>query len=388
VDDPSEPAFTDVVDVAMRAYDYAPASEPTLTTTLKVLQTIRGLKVGKAPGPNGIPNRVLRYLANGATTFLTKVFNAVLWRPYFPPVWKHARVVAILKSVKVPTLPSSYRPVSLLDTVGKVFEILLTRVPQQVNEQFGFRPKHSTTLQLARLVERVNRSYDERRLIATVFLDVAKAFDTVWVKGLLYKLTVLNFPSYLVKTVSSYIDCRIFQTSFQLATSTHRVMRAGLAQGGLVSPVLFSLSVRDIPTPSRHVELTQYADNMALIATSRYLSVPFGYLDAYLGRVVLWHLDLRIAINVSKSTAVLFAKTARCFRQLRPMFFHGEPIEWVEAARYHGVTLDTQLTWSAHVNQVRKRTAQRLGVLGPHLKREVACASETVCCSTSSSFDL
>jgi hypothetical protein len=116
-------------------------------------------------------------------------------------------VLPILKPGKDPTQPSSYRPISLLDTVGKLFvKILLTRFLREVNErgllrdeQFGFRRKHSTTLQLARLVERVNRNFDERRLTGAVFLDVAKAFDTVWVKGLLYKLTVLNFPSYLVK---------------------------------------------------------------------------------------------------------------------------------------------------------------------------------------------
>jgi hypothetical protein len=112
---------------------------------------------------------------------------------------------------KDPTLPSSYRPISLLDNVGKLFEkILLTRVLREVSErgllrdeQFGFRPRHSTTLQLARLVERVNRKFDERLLTGAVFLNVAKAFDTLWVKGLLYKLTLLNFPSYLVKTTSS-----------------------------------------------------------------------------------------------------------------------------------------------------------------------------------------
>jgi hypothetical protein len=86
---------------------------------------------------------------------------------------------------------------------------------------------------------------------------------------LLYKLTVLNFPPYLVKTKSSYLDCRTFRAFFQSATSTRRGMRAGVVQGGLVSPVLFSLYVNDIPTPSRHVELAQYADDTALVATSR-----------------------------------------------------------------------------------------------------------------------
>jgi hypothetical protein len=51
------------------------------------------------------------------------------------------------------------------------------------------------TLQLARLVERVKRNFDERQLTGAVFLDVAKAFDTVWIKGLLNKLTLQNFPS-------------------------------------------------------------------------------------------------------------------------------------------------------------------------------------------------
>jgi hypothetical protein len=275
-----------MVNEAMRAYEYAPASEPKLTSLSEVLQAIRGLKVGKAPDPNCIPNQVLRRLHKRAITFLTKVFNAVLRRQYFPSAWKHAHVVSILKPGKDPTLPSTYRPISLLDTVGKLFErILLARVLREVSErgmlrdeQFGFRPRHSTTLQLARLVKRVNRSFDERWLTGAVFLDMAKAFDTVWVKGLLYKLAVLNFSSYLVKTISSYLDCRTFQTSFQ--TATCRGIRTGVAQGVLVSPVLFSLYVNDIPTPSRHDELAQYADDTALVATSHSPSLLVGYLEA------------------------------------------------------------------------------------------------------------
>jgi hypothetical protein len=74
-----------------------------------------------------------------------------------------------------------------------------------------------------------------------VFLDMARAFDTVKIDGLLYKLTLLNFPSYLVLTISSYLKGQTFEASFQTATSYRRVMRAGVAQGG---PVLFSLCQR------------------------------------------------------------------------------------------------------------------------------------------------
>ena len=124
-------------------------------------------------------------------------------------------------------------------------------------------------MQLARLVERITRNFGEKRLTDAVFLDVAKAFDTIWIDGLLYKLTLLNFPSYMVHTISSYLWGRMFEASFQTATSSRRGMRAGVDLGGLISPVFFRLYVNDMPSPSHHVELALYADDTAIIVTSR-----------------------------------------------------------------------------------------------------------------------
>jgi hypothetical protein len=201
-------------------------------------------------------------------------------------------------------------------------------------------------------------------LTGAVFLDVAKAFDTVWVTGLLYRLTVLNFPSYLVKTVSSYLDRRTFQTSFQSATTTY-VMRTGVAQGRLLSPVLFSLYVNEIPTRSRHVELAQYAEYTAVVVTSSDPSFIVGYLEAYLGRLELCFRNWRIGTNVSKSTAVLFAKAGTRVRQPRPVQFLGEPIEWVQSAPYLGVNVDSLLSWSALVGQVKIEAAKNWACLAP-----------------------
>jgi hypothetical protein len=62
-------------------------------------------------------------------------------------------------------------------------------------------------------------------------------------------------------------------------------MRSGVAQGELVSPVLFRLYVNDVPTPSLHIELAHYADDTALVVTSRSLSLLINYLEAYLCRL-------------------------------------------------------------------------------------------------------
>jgi len=137
------------------------------------------------------------------------------------------------------------------------------------DEQFRFRPRHSTTLQLAHLVEIITRNFGEKGPTGTVFIDVDKAFDIILIDGLLYKLTLLNFPSYVVHTISSYLRGRTFEASFKTGTSSRRGMRAGVAQGGLISPVLFTLYVNDMPSLSHHIDLAFYADHTAIIATSR-----------------------------------------------------------------------------------------------------------------------
>jgi hypothetical protein len=172
----------------------APASETKLTNPEDVQEAIKGLMVSKALGPNGFPNKAVKHLPQRAVSLLVLVFNAILFAHHFPTVWKHIRVISILKPEKDPALPSSYRPMSLLDMIGKLFEkILLARILHEVNvhglmrdEQFGFKPKHNTPLQLACLVERITRNFGEKRLTGAVFLDLAKAFDTVWIDGLLY----------------------------------------------------------------------------------------------------------------------------------------------------------------------------------------------------------
>jgi hypothetical protein len=147
---------------------------------------------------------------------------------------------------KIPMLSSSYRPISLFDAVGKLVEkFIFTRILGEVNkcrllhdEQFGFQTRHSTMLRFVCLDEVVNRNFDERRLTNVVFLDVNEVFDTIQVRGLLYKPTIVNFQSYLVKTVSLYLDCQMFQTSFQSAISKCHHIWAGVPYSGLVSPVL------------------------------------------------------------------------------------------------------------------------------------------------------
>ena len=170
-----------------------PVSEPQLTNPDEVYEAIRGLKVRKAPDPNGIMNRALKHLPKRAVSLLSHIFNAVFHTHHFPQTLKHARVISILKPWKDMALPPFFGPlVSLTRLVNYLKEILLAGILHLVrerglmrDEQFGFTPKHSTSLQLARLAESITRNFGEKRLTGAVCLDVAKAFDTVWLDGFL-----------------------------------------------------------------------------------------------------------------------------------------------------------------------------------------------------------
>ena len=209
----------------------------------------------------------------------------------------------------------------------------------------------------------MSRNFEEKRLTVAVFLNATKALDTAWVDGHLYKLAILNFPSYLVKTISSYPNSRTFEVSFQTAIPTSLCMRAEVAQGGIISPVLFSLYVNDMPSPSRHVDLALYAEDTAAIATSCQPALLVTYLETYFSDLERWLSEWRIVINVPKGSAMFFAKTGRRIPKPRTVQLFGQPIQRFDNVPYLGVTLDKRLAWSMHIVQVRKKKAQRRSAL-------------------------
>ena len=190
---------------------------------------------------------------------------------------------------------------------------------------------------------------------------MAKALDTVWIDGLLYKLTLLKIPSYIVHTISSYLRDRTFEVSFQTTSSSRRSMRAEVDQGGLITPVLFRPYVNVILQYSHRVELAFHADGTAIISTSRKSTLLVSYLVSYLSELQRCLSEWKIAINISKSTAITFAHARWRFIQPTPTTLFGETIKWVGTIRYLGLSLDTRITWSPHIEQVRKRAAQKDG---------------------------
>ena len=183
----------------------------------EVLITILNLKDRKAPGYDCVTAEILKKLPKEGIIYITHLFNAALSRCMFPAQWKVAEIKMILKPGKSGEDVKSYRPISLLPIVSKVFEILFLKRLLPIiesrniipNHQFGFRRQHSTIEQVHRIVEKFQTAFEDGEYCSAIFLDISQAFDRVWHEGLLFKLKkVLPLNYYLF--IRSYLSKRYF----------------------------------------------------------------------------------------------------------------------------------------------------------------------------------
>jgi len=340
----------------------------------EVRQILKDLKANKAPGHDEIPNKALKSLHNVGVARLTNIFNAAMRISYFPTTWKKADVVLIPKSGKNPLFPENYRPISLLPTIGKVFEkIILNRLQPALaghipNEQFAFRAAHSTEHQTLRVAEFITKAFNERAYAGAIFLDVSKAFDKVWHQGLLFKLKNMDCPRYLLKLIQSFLSNREFRIKLKTLPptfSTPRPIEAGVPQGSVLSPLLYIAYTADFPSTVR-TELALFADDTAVMTKNTSARFAVHRLQAAATAMEEWFSTWRIQVNTEKSKVVLFCQH-KSVPDLPNITMFGSDMPYSDQVKYLGLTYDKKLTWKPHIRQVRDKAKGCLRSLRPML---------------------
>ena len=168
-----------------------------------LIMLVKFLKRGKAPGPDAIHNEVLRL---GTTTslfhHLAKLSTSSIQLGYIPTAWKIATLRMLLKPDKLPSLTTSYRPISLISSIMKLFERVIEQRLRSHLENIGFLNKHQSGFRRAKsaddhlfkLSQSIMESFNGGEHVVAAFLDVEKAFDNVWHNGLRYKIFQLDLP--------------------------------------------------------------------------------------------------------------------------------------------------------------------------------------------------
>jgi hypothetical protein len=188
------------------------------TSPSELKETIKKLPNNKAPGEDEIRTIVIKNLSNKAKVQFHYIINAVIELQYFPQAWKNAIIIPIPKAGKKSD-PGNFRPISLLNTLGKLTEKILherlTRLDKKLkltrDKQFGFRPRHDTSQQVVRIVTDITYIYNKDKVTSTAVLNIQKVFDRVWVQGLVFKIIEKKIPVNFVKLLYSYVTGRTLQ---------------------------------------------------------------------------------------------------------------------------------------------------------------------------------
>ncbi|KAL4083820.1 hypothetical protein QTP88_029136 [Uroleucon formosanum] len=250
-------ALCDSVDQDPWGLPYSLAEAPFTSITENEIMTIAHiLPTSKAPGPDGIPDAIIKAVALARPREVAMVFNQCMEKGLFPGAWKSARHVLIRKPGKPLTLPSSYRPLSLINTVAKLFERVIKRRLEAhfdaVSEglschQYGFRKGRSTLDASEAISGIVQRSGSGalagRDLCALVAIDVAGAFNTALWRKIEETLCRKNVPGYLMNIDRSYLNDR------QLLTDAGSMaVTCGGPQGSVIGPLLWYIFYDDLPS--------------------------------------------------------------------------------------------------------------------------------------------
>lgn len=370
---PNPPA-TDWSRVPLTPRDADEDPPTTEFTAAELCAAAKRLPSGKATGPDGIPNEVLAKVALLRPQVLLSAFNSCLAHSTFPPRWKESRLVLLHKGPGKPVSePSSYRPLCMLDSSGKLLErLILTRLDEHLDStglrspnQYGFRRGWSTEDAIERLLKTAYGAalgaVQHRDLCVAVSLDVKNAFNTApWIM-IDAALRRKNVPPYLVRLIRSYLQDRhilVGQTLLRRSTT------CGVPQGSVLGPALWNVfydELLDMETP-HGVQLVAFADDVCVLGISRSGESATTLMNPVLGAVANWMNTNGLQLAPAKTEAIVLTRKHLFNDPELTVEGHAVPVK--RTMRYLGVELDTRLLFTTHVHQASAKASESARAIG------------------------
>lgn len=344
-------------------------------TLQEIQEEGKRLKTGKSPGPDGIPNELLKVVTEEYPELLQEVFNACLRRGTFVKEWKIQKLVLLRKGKKPLDSASSYRPICLLNTMGKMLEgLLIRRLEAHLEEnrtladnQFGFRKGRSTTDAVNQVLSLAKRGRQGRGkkggFCALIAIDIRNAFNSLGWKHIHASLEKRQVPKYIRRMIHSYLSERIVVYEGD-SWVIKEEMSCGAPQGSCLGPLLWNVVYDDFLRMDMlpGVEVIGFADD-ALITIQ---ALDIDHLERKtvrsLKQVKDWLEGKQLEMAVEKTEAVLVTNR-RGFRPPRIML-EGREIQWKKHLTYLGVEIDSRLSFGPHIEKVAKKAAEAGAMVG------------------------
>lgn len=328
-------------------------------TESDVLESVNGIK-SNAIGEDGIPLCFIKLILPYIVGPLTHIINHSIVSSTFPDSWKTAQILPIAKKSN-PVLPADYRPVSILPTLSKVFEKILTK--QIIGHldrkcllspfQSGFRPNHSCATAMVKILDDIRQQFDRGYLTILCLLDFSKAFDRVNHNILCTKLRCyFGFSIRAVQLIASYLRNRSQRVLVGEHLSEAKYLKEGVPQGSILGPVLFCIFINDLAHHCKSSSFHLYADDVQV-----YLSRPIGLIEDLFCRVnedllaiYKWSVENGLTLNPSKSQAIMISQKAYETEDLPPIFLSSTRIQFVDNVTSLGYKINCTLSCRNQIN--------------------------------------
>ena len=327
-----------------------------------VLNAIKQLKNGKAPGPDKISTKLIKDAAAFIWKPLTMVFNSSLKYGVFPDIWKLARVTPIFKTDSKKDA-NNYRPISVISVFSRMLEkivhdqlieYLITNKVLTPN-QSAFRKLYSTVTSLINSTDYWYDNMDEKQLNLAIFLDLKKAFDTVDHRILIKKLGAYGIRGISGGWLTSFLTSRKQFCSVNGQKSEARLVTCGIPQGSCLGPLLFIIYLNDFEKCLDFSRASMYADDTHVTLTS---SNTDGLLtNAYkeLRNISEWMRINKLSANPKKTEYMIIGHPRRTNKVeiSEPLNLNDSEIKRVAKTKSLGVMVDEGLNWDDQFRKVK-----------------------------------
>ena len=331
-----------------------------------IYRLLKELKQYKSPGPDELHPRLLSELSNCIAFPLKVIFDRSLSTGQVPKLWKLANVTAVHKKGSRDEA-QNYRPISLTCICSKLMErIVNEQVMKHLihndilsSQQHGFTPGRSCLTNLLTTLEDCSRNLDDKVPTDIIYLDFAKAFDTVPHARLCHKLQRSGIGGPLLKWLEDFLYERKQRVILNGAHSAWERVISGVPQGSVIGPTLFLLFINDLP--DRIASKVQIFADDSKIYRHIHSPVDVHQLQEDLQEVERWSLEWKLRYNTSKCQTLRIG--TKNMQSDRPTYkLNGVNLENIQEQRDLGVTIDSSLEFETHINKSSQRAYAAWGI--------------------------
>ena len=331
----------------------------------QVYKELQKIKVSKSPGPDQIPNKIVKLFAFELAAVIADICNASIVQGVFPSQLKRS-IIRPIPKVSLPTsIEDDLRPISLTSQISKVMEgfmlnNLFSQVANKLDAKQFAQPKKSTTHALVYLLHLILAGLDNGHCsVRLFFADFKKGFDLVDHNVIVQELFNLDVHPILIQWIKAFLTDREQCVKIDLYQSSWRKTNGGLPQGTRLGPLLFSILVNPL--------LNDWQGRIKFVDDATALEIIPRCSPSLMPMVVDEIYDFAqrrgMMLNPKKCKEMVVSFLKYKFPCDNPIFISGCPVESVSSFKLLGVLLSDDLTWSSHVDYVLKKANSRLYAL-------------------------